>query len=107
MLVSEFSGMLSTLDGAQRKSVDTAFRSRTGRTLAAFDARGTARLARILARGVIRGEEQYYFVRESLEVAGLDSARTDEVAKIEALLLDYENKIEKTLAKRRSPPRAD
>ena len=89
MMAADVLGMLQVADAAQRKEIDALLRERTGRSLADFDTRAATRVERILKRGRITGEEQYFFVREYLERISTDSSQQTTVERLEQLLAAF------------------
>ncbi|MFL5541491.1 MAG: hypothetical protein ACJ8J0_21065 [Longimicrobiaceae bacterium] len=95
--------MLSMLEGCtadQLRQLDALLRERTDTSVAELRARQLARIARIQERGRISNDEQYYLVREHVELIWDDPAKNEELTALQALLADYENRRGRMAGKR-------
>jgi hypothetical protein len=93
MLLPDMIAMTEDLSYEERGELDALLHARTGAGLRKLDRRNRERLERIVKRGRLTGEEQYYFVREQ---ADLVANRSDEGAlskEIWRLLDEYEVRI--------------
>jgi hypothetical protein len=63
--------------------------------------RQVAQIERFRKRGRLTNEQQYYLVREHLEFLQHDPDHVAELPALEALLLEYEDRVSKQLIKRR------
>jgi hypothetical protein len=84
--------MTNAADPAQRVELDRLLRDRAGLSLETLYARKRQRLDRIRARGALTSEEQYYLVREHVElIAGLPE-RGEEAQEFAQLLNEFEER---------------
>lgn len=93
MMVGDVLEMLQVATPEQRLAIDAELRARNCRSLAEIDTRSLARLERLLTRGSLRGEEQYFFARGQLELIQDAPERRKETARLRELLAEYEGRI--------------
>jgi hypothetical protein len=75
----------------QRQDLDRQLKERAGVSLGSLMQRQFARVERILKRGKITSEQQYYLVREHMEFITNDPAYASDAAALYALLEAHEN----------------
>jgi len=90
MMAGDVLEMLAVATPEQRAGIDAQLRASNCRSLAEIDTRSRARLDRLLARGSLRGEEQYYFARGQLELIQDAPERRQQAARLRALLEEFE-----------------
>jgi len=105
MMVGDVLEMLQVATPEQRLAIDGQLRARNCRPLADIDTRSHARLQRLLKRGSLRGEEQYYFARGQLTLIQDAPERRTEAVRLRALLDEYEAR-RATRSPKRSRPAA-
>jgi|SRR5215213_3838336 len=84
---------------AQRRELDRRLREGPGVTLDTLERQHLARIDRIRAKGSIATEQQYYLVKERIEVIWDDPERADECRSLQALLEDYESRVARRIAR--------
>lgn len=76
----------------QLLELDAPLKQRAGVTVASLLERRFQRVTRILARGKLTSEEQYYLVREYVEFAEHDPSKEEEVRVLWAMLYAFEER---------------
>ena len=84
--------MTSAADTEQRRDLDARLRAAANTTLATIDGKTAQRIDRILSRGRITSEEQYYVVREHIEFNRDSADGSAAVQRLFAMLQDFETR---------------
>jgi hypothetical protein len=85
-------GMLPACSAAQRRELDRLLRAGPGVTLDSLEAQQLERIRRVQAKGRISSVQQYYMLKERVEVIWDDPARVEEFRALQALLDAYEER---------------
>ena len=87
--------LIASLEAAspdEKREIDDLLRRRAGVSIGTLLARRFQRVGRILARGELTSEEQYYLVREYVEFAEHDPSKADEVGRLWRMLQAFEER---------------
>jgi hypothetical protein len=85
-------GMLPACSAAQRRELDRLLRAGPGVTLDSLEAKQLERIRKVQAKGRISSDQQYYLLKERVEVIWDDPARAEEFRALQALLDAYEER---------------
>jgi hypothetical protein len=95
MILNDLVAMTQAAALDQRQDLDRQLQERAGVTLSSLMQRQFATVERILKRGKLTSEQQYYLVREHVEFIASDPAHAADVAALYALLEAYETLVAK------------
>jgi hypothetical protein len=95
MILNDMVAMTQAAALDQRQDLDRQLKERAGLGLRSLMKRQFATVERILKRGKLTSEQQYYLVREHVEFICNDPACAAEVEALHALLEAYENAVSK------------
>ena len=90
MVQGDLLAMTAAMTAAQRRELDSQLRNRAGVSLLSLLERQRERVARLRARGKLTSEQQYYLVREHIELLMDDPAHAAELTELRGLLEDFE-----------------
>jgi hypothetical protein len=90
MILNDLVAMTQAASLQQRRDLDTQLRERAGVSLSSLMQRQSAAVARILKRGKLTSEQQYYLVREHMEFVADDPTHATHLPALYALLEAYE-----------------
>ena len=90
MVHADLLAMTAAMTAAHRRELNAQLRDRAGVSLLSLLERQGQRIARLRARGKLTSEQQYYLVREHIELLMDDPARADELRELQGLLEDFE-----------------
>jgi hypothetical protein len=96
-------GFLPAFSVAQRKELDRLLRAGPGVTLDSLEARQLERIAKVRAKGQIATEQQYYMLRERVELIWDDPERVEEFRALRAMLDAYEERATRRGARSAKP----
>jgi hypothetical protein len=95
MILNDMVAITQAAAPDQRQALDRQLKERAGVSLGSLMQRQFATVERILKRGKLTSEQQYYLVREHVEFIGTDPAYAADVAALHALLQAYESVVAK------------
>lgn len=90
MVLNDLVPMTQAATLNQRKDLDRQLREKAGVGLSALMQRQSAQAARLIERGQLTSEQQYYLVREHVELLADDPDQAADVPRLHALLEAYE-----------------
>ena len=90
MMLNDLVPMTQAATTAQRMELDVLLREQAGVGLISLLERQNKQIERLRARGRLTSDEQYYLVREHVELLASDAAQAGVVAELFALLEQYE-----------------
>ena len=100
MLLNDLIPMIQGATTGQRRTLDELLREKAGVSLSALLERQNARIQRLRQRGKLTSEEQYYLVREHIDLIEGDAEHTELVSELYGLLYQYEETaIKRTLCR--------
>jgi hypothetical protein len=82
--------MTAAMTAAQRRELDSRLRGHAGVSLLSLLARQRERVARLRTRGKLTSEQQYYLVREHIELLMDDPAHAAELTEFRGMLEDFD-----------------
>ena len=97
--------MTSAADAGQRSELDARLRVRANTNLGALRTKKLQRIERILTRAKITSEEQYYLVREHVEL-NVDSPTTAQ-QQLQLMLRDFEERYAARANRSAQPPETE
>ena len=83
---------LESMDPSSRLAASNALAMAIRENLPAFQAEHDERLAKVLARGSIRGESEFYLVRHAVDIAEGNVEQTSELSALYALIEKFETR---------------
>jgi hypothetical protein len=86
-------GMVPSCTVAQRRELDALLRAKIGVTLDSLEKRQLDRINKLRARGRISNDQQYYMIRERVEMIWDDPERVEEFQALQSLLGAYEERV--------------
>ena len=99
--------MVRACTPAERRELDAELREKQKITLASLFESQRARVAKLRARGRLTSEEQYYLVREYLELVASDPDHVIETVELQRLLDEYSGRATpRTVGRKRRDPAA-
>jgi len=90
MLQSELLAMTQAMTTVQRRDLDAQLRDVARVSLLSLLDRQCHSVSRLRARGKLTSEQQYYLVRQHIELLVDDPAHADELGELQALLEEFE-----------------
>ena len=90
MVLNDIMPMTQAATVGQRLELDTLLRERAGVRLVSLLERQNARIERLRHRGMLTSEEQYYLVREHIDLLKGEAEHVGVVAELYGLLEQYE-----------------
>ena len=90
MMFNDLVAMIPAATPAERRELDSQLQDQAGVSLGSLLERQFAQVDRLLQRGKLTSEQQYYLVREHVDFIADDPGRAEDVAKLYALLEAYE-----------------
>jgi hypothetical protein len=90
MMLDDLVAMIPAATQAERHELDRRLKERAGVTLSSLMERQFAQIERLVRRGKLTSEQQYYLVREHVELIDDDPEYEAELPKLFALLEAYE-----------------
>ena len=100
MMLNDLLPMTRGATPAQRREFDALLRERAGVSLSSLLERQTARIERLRKRGKLTSEEQYYLVREHIDLIEGEAEHAEVVAELYTLLEQYEERVLKASQRR-------
>ena len=86
MVQGDLIAMTAVMTTAQRRALDSKLQERAGVSLLSLLERQGQRVARLRARGELTSEQQYYLVREHIELLMDDPAHAAELTELQVML---------------------
>lgn len=83
---------LEAASAAEKRDIGVLLQERAGVSVTTLLQRRFQMIERILARGRLTSEEQYYLVREYVELAEHDSSKADEVIRLWQMMHTFEER---------------
>jgi hypothetical protein len=90
MMLNDLVPITEAATVAQRKDLDRALRENVGVTLASLMERQRAQIERLVKRGKLTSEQQYYLVREHLDLIADDPEQAASLPTLDAMVEAYE-----------------
>lgn len=79
------------LSYAQKEELNAILREKLGTDLNEQNNKNYKKIKRVIQRGKIKTDEEYYLLKERIEEIYDDEGKREEVEELETLLLNYEN----------------
>jgi hypothetical protein len=92
MVRDDMMAMLDADGSGHLRALDVLLRERLGITVDDLRARQRARIAKVRERGRITTEDQYYMIRERVEVIWDDPAKAEEFQALQGMMVAYEDR---------------
>lgn len=83
--------MAKDLSYAQKEELNAILREKFGTDLNEQNNKNYKKIKRVIQRGKIKTDEEYYLLKERIEEIYDDEGKREEVEELETLLLNYEN----------------
>ncbi|MGZ3331903.1 MAG: hypothetical protein ACXU9Z_07630 [Gemmatimonadaceae bacterium] len=90
MAQGDLVGLIQAATSVQRRALDRVLREQTGTSLGSLLERQFEQVRRLLQRGKLTSEQQYYLVREHVELIADDPEHATALPELYALLDQYE-----------------
>ena len=83
--------MAKDLSYAQKEELNAILREKFGTDLNEQNNKNYKKIKRVIQRGQIKTDEEYYLLKERIDEIYDDESKREEVEELETLLLNYEN----------------